>query len=458
MTIRTDVTVDWSTSPRVIEVAAPSTEITIQDLHDTCKYFEDTLEGMCHPHLVESAGKEFLGGTTYVGITATLQNAVLQFEARGGPTWTLCSISGGNLVAVDSGGSIIDPRNPTAYVSVDRTASASATLQEQAALQYSSYNGGVTVDANSSNSGVEYPIGTNQAPVNNLSDALDIAAEKGFSVFYILGDITIDGGLDFTQISFVGESTDKTTITIGSSANVSQCEFYEATIQGTLDGQCKVKECEIHDVNYISGVVELCILSGEITLGGGASAYFLDCWAGSLLGIPPSIDLGGSGQDLVMQNFNGYIKWKNKSGAGDQANASLNAGWVVLDETITAGEVTIIGTGYVEDYSNGAAVNTQHLVNPYNITNKVWEYDSAKRLLGLMQENYYLDQTAYITTSSGVKLMTSGLIRVYDNASDVGTDRGIVEKYRVTASYNDDELSDYKVERLYHTTTTTSTT
>jgi hypothetical protein len=133
MTIRTDVTIDWSSSPRIIEVAAPSTEISIQDLHDTCKYFEDNVEGVLHPYLIDSAGKEFLGGTLYVGITATLNNALIKFEDRGGPSWVLCIISGGNLVAIDDVGADMDPREPSAYVSADRASAVSAALLDAGA-------------------------------------------------------------------------------------------------------------------------------------------------------------------------------------------------------------------------------------------------------------------------------------------------------------------------------------
>lgn len=130
MTVRTDVTLDWDSSPRLLTVLAPSVEITIQDLVDTLRNYEDSTDGIGQDKLVDAAGKEFLGGTTYVGITATLQNCIVAFEARVGPSWTLCIVSGGNLVAVDSVGAPIDPRSPTAYVSVDRTASSSATALE----------------------------------------------------------------------------------------------------------------------------------------------------------------------------------------------------------------------------------------------------------------------------------------------------------------------------------------
>lgn len=179
-------------------------------------------------------------------------------------------IINGNFYSADGTDPFLDPLGTfTVRIMQQVSSLVDSTVQQLSEIEYASYNGGVTVDADSSYSGTDYPVGTPRSPVNNLLDALDIAADRGFTVFYILGDITVGDSLDFTQMSFIGESIDKSEITIESDANVDSCEFYEATITGTLDGQCKVKDCRILDVNYISGVVELCILSGEITLGGG---------------------------------------------------------------------------------------------------------------------------------------------------------------------------------------------
>jgi hypothetical protein len=128
MAIRNDVTITWYTSPRILTVASPSVEISIQEIVDTCRNFEDVTPGEVYEFLIDAAGKEPLGGTVQVGITATLNNAQIAFEARLGPDWTLCTIGGGNIVAVDESGDSLDPRKPTAFVSVDRAASSSATL------------------------------------------------------------------------------------------------------------------------------------------------------------------------------------------------------------------------------------------------------------------------------------------------------------------------------------------
>lgn len=82
MTTRNDVTPVWSTSPRVLEVAAPSTEFIVQDVVDTVRKLEDRFDGMGFDHLLNAAGKEDLGGGVQVGITATLQDAKVAFEGR----------------------------------------------------------------------------------------------------------------------------------------------------------------------------------------------------------------------------------------------------------------------------------------------------------------------------------------------------------------------------------------
>ncbi len=86
MTERSDITVDWGLSPRLIEVALPSTELSNQDAHDTLNsntlqagMSDDSLENLDDDVIISSAGKENLGGGTEVGITSTYQNAQVAF-------------------------------------------------------------------------------------------------------------------------------------------------------------------------------------------------------------------------------------------------------------------------------------------------------------------------------------------------------------------------------------------
>lgn len=90
-------------SPRIIEVDEPTTSISVQEIVDLVRAWEDTVLGMNFPFLIDAAGKEDLGGGVSVGITATLQNAVIAFAMQGG---------------VDSTGSVTTP-DTTGIVLID---------------------------------------------------------------------------------------------------------------------------------------------------------------------------------------------------------------------------------------------------------------------------------------------------------------------------------------------------
>lgn len=373
MTIRTDVLIEWEVSPRVITIAAPSTEVTIQDLVDTCRYNEQLLQNIDNDHLIDAAGKEFLGGTTYVGITATLQNAVLAFEARSGPSWILCTIAGGNLVAVDADGLVIDPRLPTAYTTIDRTASASATLQEQDALQYSSYGDKVTLDSLSGYSGSDYPVGTPQMPVDNMADALLIADAKGFTRILIKQDTTLDDSFDLDGFTIEGV-TGEVILTIESIASVNNLTLLNLTlVDSTLDGGVDVRGCVVRDVEYVNGHMHNCGLAGTITLGGNRKSVIADSYTVDQDN-PPTIDMGTSGNDLAMPNYSGIVSFTNMTDASNELGLGLDAGMAILASTITAGTVIVSGIGLLQNNSGASAVvNTDGLMNKALISEATWD-------------------------------------------------------------------------------------
>jgi len=101
MPIISEISVDYSVSPRRIVVASPVTELTVQDQHDSIRSIEDSPASMAQDRLIESAGKEDLGGGTLVGITSQLQNAQIEFEDRTTPA------SVGTATSVDATGTVL---------------------------------------------------------------------------------------------------------------------------------------------------------------------------------------------------------------------------------------------------------------------------------------------------------------------------------------------------------------
>jgi hypothetical protein len=81
-----------------IIVVAPDTELTIQELYDKCRDYEDEPGSLDLKSLISAGGKEPLGGGVSVGITATLLDGwQVFFQTLSQDT----AIRGGNLVAVD---------------------------------------------------------------------------------------------------------------------------------------------------------------------------------------------------------------------------------------------------------------------------------------------------------------------------------------------------------------------
>jgi hypothetical protein len=436
MVTRSDVNVDYQPSPRVVEVAAPSTELTIQDTVDTIRISEEGFAaGLSFDKVIDAAGKEDLGGGVLVGITANLQNAQVAFEARTTPAETgtvttgsgavangfltfvdsaadfvtagiargslvinftdnsiadvydvidsttlktrplvngsdnefevadnyqvfniiQCNITGGNLVAEDDV-SQISPVVPTAFTQIVRTASSSATLSESQDIQFASFNGAVTVDTSGSNSGTTFPTGTSRQPVNNFTDALAIAAERGLDKFFIIGDCTLDSGLDFDEFTFEGQSTARTRITVDASASMLASEFVHCTVTGTLDGESVIENGVADNLNVIDGVVRNSGLIGEITLSGVNDLQLLDCYEGSAT--RPYINFGGSGTGLIVTNYNGAIGLKNKSGA-ESGFLDMASGDILIDNDVTVGTITLRGVAKWDNkftYSGGADI------------------------------------------------------------------------------------------------------
>ena len=122
------ITVDVSVSPRIITLASNNDVITVQGLINVLREWEDDAINMSENKILDAAGKDNLGGGIAVRLTAILLNAQLAFEARAGPTYILCRVDGGNLVALDGARDPIDPIKTTAFTQVIRTSISSSVL------------------------------------------------------------------------------------------------------------------------------------------------------------------------------------------------------------------------------------------------------------------------------------------------------------------------------------------
>jgi len=224
---------------------------------------------------------------------------------------------------------------------------------DAAFLEFSTFEGGVWVDAINGVAGVTGLTGSPAFPSSNIPDAVAISAARGLpKTMYIIGNYTLDAGDDVSGYKIIGQNAARTSLTINTAASTMGCEILESTVTGVLDGLTIIRYCAISDMDYFSGFIYESEIQGTITLGSGAQASILGCYSGTPGVTTPTINFGGSGQALSLRKYSGGIKFENKTGP-DSISVDLIGGQVRLDlTTVTNGTVVVRGSGKVVDDSN----------------------------------------------------------------------------------------------------------
>ena len=116
--------------------------------------------------------------------------------------------------------------------------------------------------------------------------------------------------------------------------------------------------------------------------------------------------------------------------------SSINNMSISLDNVTIAVNDMTNSINYISSEIDTANISLTNLTSSVNdIT------DLITRSLGLSQENQYLDNSSYDENNN----LTSCRIRIYSNASDVGSTSSVIATYHVTAGYTGELLDYYKV-------------
>ena len=348
MAIRTDIySIDYSVNPRVIWIDISIKYASAVDLYDTVCYIHSQVDAIDEPFIIDAEGLTRLDDDgNKVGITVILIDAVYAFAER--TEWTICNMQGGNVVAFTdkSRATSMYPRLPTAFVSADRTSSVSATLQEQNALQYSSYGGVVSVDITATNihaSGTAYPSGNKEYPVDNVANGVLIAWDKGIDTLELRGNHVLTTGDNPTQLKIRGQNKILSIVEVQAGANVLNCEFSRMTISGVLDGESLIEKCDVGALDYVNGeIFKSTLQEHPIVLGGAKEARVIDCYSGVSGTNTAKIDMNGSGQSLLVRNFSGGCRILNRTGL-DDCSLDFNSGHCIIDASCTGDAITVRG-------------------------------------------------------------------------------------------------------------------
>jgi hypothetical protein len=354
------ITVDWATKiisvPKIDTTLIQSTPTEIRQLNlDTFRLIlrdlEDDFEGMPFDKTHNHNTTITVGGVTLARVVEIINGYTVTFEDGQYAV---------NLVGANSNvGDVVNVNQ----VSV-RSAN-SAGLQDLSTILSSAYQGEVVIDTTNGQSGTDVPIGTRATPVNNIADALIIAAKEGantlrFAQNTTISNITIPQGFVLTS-----DSPALVQLTVDPSATVQGCEFSNVKFQGRADGNNIIRECLLLDVDYVSGFIFQCSLEGTISIVPGALCALLSCFSNTLAGQPnPIIDFNGTGK-VILRDYQGAIELTNHtdtSGDGDLC-LDFSSGVCIVRPSVTAGFIPVRGICRVVNQSTGTANVVDETIN-----------------------------------------------------------------------------------------------
>lgn len=355
---KADLTLIQSSPTEIRELNLNAFRLDLKDL-------EDDQQGMVmvktHSHNTEV----LLGGITYARSIEILEPYTTTFE------------DGQYAVNLVGANSNVGDRINVNQVSV-RSQNSAGLISSQA-IEYSSFNGGVTIDVNSTTSGTVFPAGTPQAPVNNLADAELIATIRGFEKLFFLSDWTFPNTTSMADYEFHGQGLQKTVLTFESGSVLANVEIFDATITGLETGIVGFTDCKIIDLgsvglapSSVDVLIQRCFIEGLITIPSNYTGTLtaVDSWAiPDLNGDCPVLDMGDAAMGLQMNNLSGFVCITNSTVSSNEIEIFLNSGGIELASSVTAGNFTLTGTGSLLNMATGIRLDSKGLVSGSVIEN-----------------------------------------------------------------------------------------
>lgn len=236
---------------------------------------------------------------------------------------------------------------------------------------YQHYSGKVCIDISNGGTGTVYPMGTEENPVNNISDALTIANSFEIKKFEVKGTLVLSSG-DFTEYNFTGCSNLLNCIIVLAGATTTNSKFESITLTGTVLGNdIYCSKCMVSDLSNVDGIFFDSAFVNTITIA--PSGEILGK-AISMASEPTIVDFNNNPGNFAVGAESGQIRIVNASAAGTTVRYAAYGGTIQIDSTCVSGSAAFIGSGQILDESGpGFTVDSTGLIAIPTIARAVWD-------------------------------------------------------------------------------------
>lgn len=313
----------------------------------------------------------YTDGSISTVISVTNETTLIHQTLQGGTNndWTIgdsysvtnevqCSIDGGNLVAVDGVGASLDPVFPTVGTQVIRTSASSATLQNQEQLQTATFIGkeglGVSVSPLNGTDSIVYPVGIRETPCKTITNAHDIAEDRGFRNIYVMDSITITENMN-DGYTFFGDNPQNVAITVDTGVSLAGAKFQDCQLSGPMTSSNIIWESIVGSITNANGFIYKSTIVGPIVVGDTLSME--DCWTATP-GTDNVIDFNSTANTVGITDWSGGTILVKNMVTGCTLGMGGTAGSLKLDSSCTGGSVNHGGAIRIkEDLSTGVSIN-----------------------------------------------------------------------------------------------------
>lgn len=353
-------------------------ELNLNTFRLALKNLEDSEEGITYPITHNHNTEVTVGGVTLARVIEIINDYTITFE------------NGQYAVNLINANSNVGDRVNVNQVSV--RSSNSAGLTQIREIEFSSYQGVVSVDQTTGMYGTTFPIGTYMQPSNNIADAKFIASLRGLEILIFRGVVNLIAGDNLAGYTLKGTNAITTVVTVAQEAIVDNCQFEDMFIHNSsMDGYTYLKHCAVGNISAFEGYMEDCMMSGSISLtsSGSNSSYFIDCKSGCIgLGAAdlPILSMAGNSRHVAFRNFAGPIKIINSVDIDNSICLDISSGAeIIIDSSCTAGTIYIRGIASITN-SSTMLVYTDAMLDLSSISSSTWSNSKAltiPKFLGL---------------------------------------------------------------------------
>lgn len=231
------------------------------------------------------------------------------------------------------------------------------------------YGGVVHYKEGSEFSGSEYPYGTVNYPLNNISDVIAMCNKVGTKNISVKGDLYMDRNL--SGYVFNGENASCNIFFEG--YDISECVFNSVRLRGNCTGSIRANSCDIFNVSGISGEFYLCGLSGMITFGNTETCLVM-CFTRHT-NTEHVIFNGGDLLDanVCLRAYTGHIFVDGFKDAGTTFTVDFISGKLTItNNNSNIKELVVRGVGIVNNLSS-VIVDTSGIISNNSISEAIME-------------------------------------------------------------------------------------